>query len=374
MEKKDIAQNTRYGKLVSIVGIIVNALLAVAKILVGSLFGLISVVADGLNNLTDCGSSVVSLVSFHLSMKPADKEHPYGHERIEYVCSMVVAFMVLLVAFDTAKEALSKIITPTETVFTYWIVVVLTASILVKLSLHVVYKRYSKRINSPILEATATDCLTDCISTSVTLVCFVVSAITGFNADGYAGIAVSLFIAWSAIDLLRGIFSNLIGKAPDESMIRDIKERIMSHEGVLAVHDLSVYSYGPNKYFASAHIEVSASVDVMVSHELVDEIEIDFYQNTNVVLTGHLDPIETDNPHVTSLRSRMEQIILEYDPSYSIHDFRLVEGERHTNVLFDVVIPYDTKRTREEIRTYLDGQITAIDPRYRLVVTIEYGV
>ena len=160
MEKKDIAQNTRYGKLVSIVGIIVNALLAVAKILVGSLFGLISVVADGLNNLTDCGSSVVSLVSFHLSMKPADKEHPYGHERIEYVCSMVVAFMVLLVAFDTAKEALSKIITPTETVFTYWIVVVLTASILVKLSLHVVYKRYSKRINSPILEATATDCLT----------------------------------------------------------------------------------------------------------------------------------------------------------------------------------------------------------------------
>lgn len=374
MEKIQDKNNNKIGKIISIFGIILNIFLATGKILVGSLFGLISIVADGLNNLTDCGSSVVSLISFKFSSKPADKEHPYGHGRLEYVCSLFIAFIMLFVAFDTIKESIAKIASPSDTVFSYWIIAVLVFSIVIKFILFVSYKHFSKKLNSSILSATATDSLMDCIATSITLISVIVSHSFQIDMDGYAGIFVALFIAWSAYQVTKDIVSNLIGKAPDDSLINGIKSKILSYDGVLAVHDLSVYNYGANQYFASAHVEVSASIDVLISHELIDNIERDFARDTNIILTGHLDPVETDNPEVNELKLKVNEIAKNIDEKFSIHDLRIVKGEKNTNVLFDLVIPYDTKIPKDQLRETITNEIKNINSVYSVILTIEYGI
>lgn len=374
MDKNNIQQIEKCGSIASFVGIVANLLLAGCKVVVGAIFGVISVLADGLNNLTDCGSSIISVISFKLSARPADKEHPYGHERIEYVCSLIVAFLVAFVAIDTAKESIAKIISYSEIEFSYIILLVLAFSVLTKLFLFFYYKSVAKKINSSILSASAVDCLTDCISTAVVAVSCIVGKFWGVNIDGYAGIVVALFIGWSAINILKDIFSKLIGQAPEKEMLAEIKQRILSHEGVLDVHDLSVYSYGPNKYFASAHVEVDASVDVMVSHELVDDIERDFIKNTNIVLTGHLDPIVTDNAEVNDLKEKVLNAVAEVSSDFSVHDFRVVFGKRHTNVLFDVAIPYETKMTTSEINERISKAVKEIDEKYCAVITVEYCI
>lgn len=371
MEKTNVNKRAFYGKLASFVGIVVNVFLAVGKIIVGTLFGVISVFADGINNLTDCGSSVISIISFKLSAKPADKEHPFGHERIEYIFSLVVAFLIFFVAFETVKESFSKIIEPSEFAFSTWVLIMLAVSIVSKLCLFFYYKVMSRKIDSSILKATSIDCLTDCVSTTVVLVSFLIGNFSGVNIDGYAGVFVSLFIGYSAINILKEVFSTLIGKAPDEKLINEIREKILSYKGVLGVHDMSVYSYGPNKYFASVHIEVDAKADVLDSHELVDLIEKEFLQSTGIVLTGHLDPIVTDDERVNTLRAQIEDILNEIDERLSLHDFRMVFGESRTNVLFDVAIPYDFKLSKEEIKALIEEKVALIDKKYCLVITIE---
>lgn len=371
MEKTNVNKRAFYGKLASFVGIVVNVFLAVGKIIVGTLFGVVSVFADGINNLTDCGSSVISIISFKLSAKPADKEHPFGHERIEYIFSLVVAFLIFFVAFETVKESFSKIIEPSEFAFSTWVLIMLAVSIVSKLCLFFYYKVMSRKIDSSILKATSIDCLTDCVSTTVVLVSFLIGNFSGVNIDGYAGVFVSLFIGYSAINILKEVFSTLIGKAPDEKLINEIREKILSYKGVLGVHDMSVYSYGPNKYFASVHIEVDAKADVLDSHELVDLIEKEFLQSTGIVLTGHLDPIVTDDERVNTLRAQIEDILKEIDERLSLHDFRMVFGESRTNVLFDVAIPYDFKLSKEEIKALIEEKVALIDKKYCLVITIE---
>ena len=232
----------------------------------------------------------------------------------------------------------------------------------------------AKNIESDILKASSVDCLTDCVSTSVVMISVLVSKFFGLNMDGYAGVFVALFIGYSAIGILKDIFSKLIGQAPDKELLAFIKDKIMSHEGVLDVHDLSVYSYGPNKYFASAHIEVDAKTDVLISHELVDDIERDFIKNTNIVLTGHLDPVETDNPLVNELKEKVSHAVKGIDPEFTIHDFRLVIGERRTNVLFDVAIPYETTLSKSEISQKISKAVSDIDARYCAVITVEYCI
>ncbi|MBE5749447.1 MAG: cation transporter [Clostridiales bacterium] len=359
------------GKSTSIIGIIVNSILAVGKIVLGIISGAISVLADGLNNLTDCGSSIISTISFKLSSKPADKEHPYGHERIEYVCSLAVAFLILLVAFETIMESVNKIIAPIGVDFSIVLVLVLVVSILAKLCLFIYYRAVAKRINSDILKATATDSLTDSISTFVVLASLCVYKFTGVNVDGYAGILVAAFIAYSAVGILKDMFSKLIGQAVDEQMLFEIKRKIMTYTGVLGVHDLSVYSYGPNKYFASAHIEVDASVDVLVSHELVDFIEKSFIEDTNIVLTGHLDPIVVDDERVNQLKEKVETIINEINECFTIHDFRVVFGENRTNVLFDVAVPYALIENKNQIKQTIEKRIKTLGEQYYAVITVE---
>ncbi len=364
-------ERTSKGTIASIIGILVNILLAIVKIAVGAIFGLVSVLTDGLNNLTDCGSSIISLISFKLSSKPADKEHPYGHERIEYVCSMAVAFIILFIAITMVIESINKILEPTNVEFSLIVAIVLCVSILFKFGLFLYYKTTAKKINSSILKATAVDSLSDCVSTFVVAICFIISCLTNFNIDGYAGILVSIFIGYSAIGILGDVFSMLIGKAPEESMLKEIKEKILAYPNVLGVHDLSVYCYGPNKYFASAHVEVDAKVDVLDSHELVDKIEKDFLEETGIVLTGHLDPIIIDDERVNTLKEKTQAILVEIDESFSLHDFRMVFGKNQTNVLFDVAVPYACKLTKDEIKNKIETEIKKIDEKYCLVITIE---
>lgn len=374
MQKTDSNKRNNLGKIASFIGIAVNLVLAVGKIAVGAIFGVISVLADGLNNMTDCGNSIISALSFKLSSRPADKEHPFGHERIEYICSLVVAFLILIVAFDTFKESLGKIFNPTGLAFSFWIIGALCGSIVAKCCLYFYYKVVANKIDSDMLKASAVDCLSDCISTSVVLVSVIVYKIFAVNLDGYAGLLVALFIAWSAVGILREIFSKLIGQAPDKEFLTEIKNKILSYDGVLDVHDLSVYSYGPNKYFASAHIEVDANVDVLVSHELIDDIERDFVENTNIVLTGHLDPIVIDNDEVNEVKQKVILAIKDLSEDFSIHDFRLVCGERRTNVLFDVAIPYDTAMSKAEIYGKVKEIVNNIDKKYCAVITVEYYI
>ena len=361
----------KIGKIASIVGILANMLLACAKILVGALFGALSVLADGLNNLTDCGSSVMSLISFKLSNKPADKEHPFGHERIEYILSMIVAFIILIISFELFKEGFNKILSPVQMEFSLVVILVLIGSILIKLALFFYNKITAEKINSNILKATSIDNFTDCISTFTVLVAMLINKFFNLNLDGYASVLVAIFIAISGIGVLKETMSHLIGQAPDKELVDMIKEKILSHEEVLGIHDLSVYCYGPNKYFASVHVEVDSSVDVMISHELVDQIEQEFFEQTNILLTGHLDPIAVNDEEVNKLKEITTYYLKEINNEFTLHDFRIVKGPNNTNLIFDVAVPYENKLTDSEIKQRLTEKINELKGSYKLVIKIE---
>lgn len=359
------------GKNASIIGLFVNLLLAIGKIITGTISGLISVTADGLNNLSDCGGSMISLVSFKISSKPADKEHPYGHERIEYISSMIVSFLILLIAYELVAESISKIISPVATTFSNIVMLVLLASIIVKFCLFFYFRLTANKINSDLLKASAIDSLSDCISTSVVLISVIVSKLSSINIDGYAGLLVAIFIAIAGIKILKEVISKLIGQAPDKEVFESIKSRILNHKEVLGVHDLNVYCYGPNKYFASVHIELDAKTDSLLAHELIDDIEREFIQETNIVLTGHHDPIVTDDAEVNEMREKVNKLVNEIDPSFSMHDFRMVKGPNKTNIIFEIAVPFDTKMKDNEIINILTENIKEIDTKYTPVIMVE---
>lgn len=359
------------GKLTSVVGIITNILLAVGKIVVGALSGFISVLADGLNNLSDCGSSVVSLISFKMSSKPADKEHPFGHERIEYISSMLVAFVILVIAFELAKESISKIVSPSAIEFSFIILLVLIISIVIKAGMYIFYRIMAKKINSDILKASSMDSLIDCISTTIVLTSIIIGKLTGFNIDGYAGLLVVVFISIAGINIVKEMVSKLIGQAPSKEVVDSIKTRVLSFEYVLGIHDLAVYSYGPNKYFASVHIELEASMDSLLAHEIIDNIERDFAQNTNIILTGHHDPIVTNDKEVNKMRKKINSLVTEIDKSFLMHDFRMVKGPTKTNLIFEIAVPFENKLSDSEIIKILEEKITNIDKNYTPVIMIE---
>ena len=371
MKDEEICLREKKGKIASIVGVLANIFLAGTKIAVGLIFGFISVLADGLNNLSDSGSSLVSFVSFKLSSKPADKEHPYGHQRIEYVASMIVSFLILLIAFELLTESISKIIKPEDLEFSYIIVLVLVLSILVKFGMFFYYRSVANKINSDILKATSADSISDCVSTTAVLIAILIGKFTNVNIDGYIGLLVALFIAWSGIKIFKETVSKLIGQAPDEETVTEIKKRLLSKKQVLGIHDLSVYSYGPNKYFASVHIEIDASVDVLVAHELIDEIEREFAKETNILLTGHHDPIVTNDEETNSMRRKVAKIVKKINPDFSMHDFRMVKGPNLTNVIFEVATTFDSKLSAEEIEKILKEEIAKIGEHYRPVIIVE---
>ena len=346
-----------YGRVAGIVGIVCNLLLSVIKFIIGSVTNSVSITADATNNMTDAGSSIVTLIGFRLSEKPADEDHPYGHARIEYITGLIISFLTLIIGYDILKTSVSKIFNPEEIVFNWVSVVILGVSIFFKLWLSVFNKTLGKKIKSQALEATAADSRNDVISTAAVLIATVISHFTGFNLDGYMGLCVAVFIIISGIGLVKETVGPLLGQAPSKEMYELIENKILSYENVLGVHDLMVHSYGPGSYFASAHIEMDAKIDVLTCHDIMDTIERDFANNDSIHIVVHLDPTVLDCDETNELKESVKEILYDIDPIITFHDFRVVYGEKAKNVLFDVVIPPKYKYSDTELISIIKNRV-----------------
>lgn len=362
----------RYGKFAGILGIVSNLLLFIIKIIVGTLFNSISIIADAINNLSDSGSSLVTLMGFKISGKPADAKHPYGHARMEYISGLIVSFIVLFLGIQLFKSSVDKILNPQMTRFSVISIIVLAISILIKLWQCMTYRKIGRLIHSETLTATSVDSSNDIISTSAVLIATVVTRLTGFNLDGYMGAAVALFILISGIKLVSDTISPLLGTAPTKELVDSIYKRILSYDNIIGLHDLTVHSYGAGKCFASVHCEVSAEQDIMVSHDIIDNIERDFLDNHGIHMVIHLDPIITDDARTNKLKMQVEDIIDNLSPEISMHDFRVVWGVSHSNLIFDIVVPFDFQWSDDELIALITNGIHGLDSTYHSVITVDH--
>lgn len=368
----DLTVRARCGKRAGLLGIVLNTLLAGGKIAVGALSGAISVLADGLNNLTDCGSNVVSVIGFKMSEKPADKEHPFGHRRAESVASLLIAVIILVVAVELAVSSAEKILSPAETDFSYLLMGVLGISIAVKLFMFFLNRNLGKKLSSEALLATAADSISDTVATALVLVSAVVSRFTNVDLDGWLGIAVALFIAFTGFTILKDTVSGLLGRAPSKQTVDDIEKRVLSFAGVKGVHDLIVHDYGQNKMYVTVHVEVSDDLSITEAHDLADSIEKDFAVETGIELTVHIDPLVYGDPEIDRLKEEAEKIVQGIDPAFLIHDFRVVGGEQHKNLVFEVAIPFECALSETEVlRRIRDGVAKLNGGPCGCVVTVE---
>ncbi len=363
-----------YGTMASIVGILFNFLLFIAKFTVGTLFGSIAIRADAVNNLSDAGTQVISLVSFRIASKPADREHPFGHARIEYVSSMIVAFLILLIGVDVFKESVDKIIHPTLPDASKLTVIVLVASIAVKLWLGFFNRKLGRRIDSTVMHATATDCFSDCLSTGAIFIATVVSLLfpeLGINLDAYMGVIVAILILVAGVRILNETKNSILGEAPADEIVETIRSVVEEYPNALGMHDLTVHNYGPGHTVAAFHIEVDGNEDIFVTHDMVDTIEQRLRRDHHIDATIHMDPIVTDDEQTNRMRRETEQAVLRIDPRLRIHDFRFVPGATHTNLIFDVAVPFELKMKDDEIRDRIACEISRIDPNYFVVLTVD---
>ncbi len=370
-DTKDANVRTNVGKLSGIVGIFSNLFLFVIKFVIGTIVHSVSIQADGVNNLTDAGSNIISILSFHLANKPADKDHPFGHERTETIASLFVGILILVLGFETAKESISKVIHPGSIDFRIASVIILLISIIVKFWMYAYNKKLSKTYDSSLLEATALDSISDVCGTTAVLVSTLLSPVLHFNLDGYMGIVVSGIILYGAYGLLRDMINSLIGEAPDPELVHNIVDRIMAHPAILGVHDMMLHNYGPNKIFASAHVEVDSSKDIFETHDHIDNIEREVKENMNIDLVLHMDPVKVNDPETELYRAKVVEAIHQIDPKWGFHDFRIVSGPTHVNLVFDLVIPFEEKYSQEEIEAMLLKHIQS-DKKIYLVLTIDH--
>ena len=370
-DTKDANVRTNIGKLSGIVGIFSNLFLFVIKFVIGTIVHSVSIQADGVNNLTDAGSNIISILSFHLANKPADKDHPFGHERTETIASLFVGILILVLGFETAKESISKVIHPGSIDFRIASVIILLISIIVKFWMYAYNKKLSKTYDSSLLEATALDSISDVCGTTAVLVSTLLSPVLHFNLDGYMGIVVSGIILCGAYGLLRDMINSLIGEAPDPKLVHNIVDRIMAHPAILGVHDMMLHNYGPNKIFASAHVEVDSSKDIFETHDHIDNIEREVKENMNIDLVLHMDPVKVNDPETELYRAKVVEAIHQIDPKWGFHDFRIVSGPTHVNLVFDLVIPFEEKYSQEEIEDMLLKHIQS-DKKIYLVLTIDH--
>ncbi len=370
-DTKDANVRTSIGKLSGIVGIFSNLFLFVIKFVIGTIVHSVSIQADGVNNLTDAGSNIISILSFHLANKPADKDHPFGHERTETIASLFVGILILVLGFETAKESISKVIHPGSIDFRIASVIILLISIIVKFWMYAYNKKLSKTYDSSLLEATALDSISDVCGTTAVLVSTLLSPVLHFNLDGYMGIVVSEIILYGAYGLLRDMINSLIGEAPDPELVHNIVDMIMAHPAILGVHDMMLHNYGPNKIFASAHVEVDSSKDIFETHDHIDNIEREVKENMNIDLVLHMDPVKVNDLETELYRAKVVEAIHQIDPKWGFHDFRIVSGPTHVNLVFDLVIPFEEKYTQEEIEEMLLKHIES-DKKIYLVLTIDH--
>ena len=369
---KDAAVRTAYGNLASLVGMACNILLCIGKLLAGTLFGSIAIMADALNNLSDASSNVVSLIGFRLAAKAPDAEHPYGHARYEYLAGLVVSVTILAIGLSLLKESALKVLHPTPVVFSWLSIGVLAASILVKLWLSSFNRAVGKKINSETLMATAADSRNDVLTTGAVLLSTLLCSLTGYGImDGIMGVGVAAFILWSGWGLVMDTLSPLLGESPSPELVEHIERTVMSYPGVLGVHDLMVHDYGPGHQFASLHVEFPAETDPLTAHDVIDNIENDFLKKDRLQVTIHYDPIVTADASVGVLRARLKEHARQLDPRLSIHDLRIVPGDSHTNVLFDLVFPAGYTGDIDQMLAKMCQFVKEQDPKYCCVVKVE---
>ena len=369
---KDAAVRTAYGNLASLVGMACNILLCIGKLLAGTLFGSIAIMADALNNLSDASSNVVSLIGFRLAAKAPDAEHPYGHARYEYLAGLVVSVTILAIGLSLLKESALKVLHPTPVVFSWLSIGVLAASILVKLWMSGFNRAVGKKINSETLMATAADSRNDVLTTGAVLLSTILCSLTGYGImDGIMGVGVAAFILWSGWGLVMDTLSPLLGESPSPELVEHIERTVMSYPGVLGVHDLMVHDYGPGHQFASLHVEFPAETDPLTAHDVIDNIENDFLKKDRLQVTIHYDPIVTADASVGVLRARLKEHARQLDPRLSIHDLRIVPGDSHTNVLFDLAFPAGYTGDIDQMLAKMCQFVKEQDPKYCCVVKVE---
>lgn len=367
----------RYGLVAGIFGIISNALLCVFKLIVGIIGNSITIIADAINNLSDAGSSVVTLVGFKLSATPPDNDHPFGHARYEYITSLLVSVTVLFIGILLLKSSIEKCITPEEVSVSVYTYIVLGVAIAMKLVQMLIYLDFSKAINSGALKASAADSRNDVLATVAVLISTIVIDVAGdkispkVSVDGIMGIAVSAFIIVSSILLIKEAMSPILGEKPPKELVDKITAKILSYNGVIGVHDLVVHSYGENHCFVVAHVEVPADVDITKSHDVIDNIEHDFWNEMHVRITIHMDPVDTKNKQLAVLKLRAQNAIANLDENLSLHDFRLVSGQTHTNMLFDIVIPYGSNITLNDVKDALKKEFGNDPVKYFFVIDMD---
>ncbi len=369
---KDAAVRTAYGNLASLVGMACNILLCIGKLLAGTLFGSIAIMADALNNLSDASSNVVSLIGFRLAARAPDAEHPYGHARYEYLAGLVVSVTILAIGLSLLKESALKVLHPTPVAFSWLSIGVLVASILVKLWLSGFNRTVGKKIDSETLMATAADSRNDVLTTGAVLLSTILCSLTGYGImDGIMGVGVAAFILWSGWGLVMDTLSPLLGESPSPELVEHIERTVMSYPGVLGVHDLMVHDYGPGHQFASLHVEFPAETDPLTAHDVIDNIENDFLKKDRLQVTIHYDPIVTADASVGVLRARLKEHARQLDPRLSIHDLRIVPGDSHTNVLFDLVFPAGYTGDIDQMLAKMCQFVKEQDPKYCCVVKVE---
>jgi len=369
--ESEAAARARMGKLAGFVGVFSNLLLFCLKLAVGLFSGSIAITADAVNNLSDCGSSVITLLGFRLGSIPADEKHPYGHARYEYLSGLAVSVLVLLIGFEFLKNAVGKIISPTPVAFSAVVGLVLAVSVVIKLWQGTFNKRVGREIGSGALGATATDSIGDALSTSSVLLAALVAHFTGLHLDGWAGALVALFVLVSGVRLIKETLDPLLGQAPGRELVGEIGKRIMSYTGVIGLHDLMVHNYGPGRCFASVHVEVPADQDIMESHDVIDNIERDFLEKMNIHLVAHMDPIVINDEETNEMRAYVNRVVKEYDPALSAHDFRIVKGVSHMNFIFDVVIPPRYGLTDNELRAAIAERVRLPGKTVYCVITVD---
>ena len=361
----------KYGMLGGFVGITCNIVLFLSKFIAGLLTSSIAITADSFNNLSDAGSSIVTLVGFKLAGAPADNEHPFGHGRIEYISGLIVSMVIILVGVELGKGSVEKIINAEDISFSVISLIILIGSILVKLWLGIFNKSLGERINSATMKATAMDSISDVIATSAVVLSILIYKFTGFNIDGYIGILVALFICYTGIQTAKDTLNPLLGEAPEKEFVKEIEDFVVAYQDIVGVHDLIVHNYGPGRRIISLHAEVPSKIDILKIHDTIDIIERDLHKRFDCEAVIHMDPIVVDDEVLNNTFKKVKQVIKSIDSNFSIHDFRMVTGDTHTNLIFDLEVPFNYKITDKDIKQKISDEIKNINSKYELVISID---
>ncbi len=370
-DTKQPAVRQAYGMLCGAVGIGFNILLFAFKFLAGTISGSIAITADAFNNLSDAGSSIVTLVGFKMAGQEADSDHPFGHGRIEYITGFIVSIVIVVMGFELGKSSVDKIIHPEAIVFQPVMVVILVISVLIKLYMNFYNRKIAEKLNSASIRATATDSLSDSIATTIVLIGILISETLGLQLDGYFGLLVALFILKAGIGAAMETLNPLLGQPPEQEYVKSIEEYVMSHPDIVGVHDLVVHDYGPGRRMISLHTEVPASGDICELHDTIDNIERELKDKLGCEAVIHMDPVETDDEQVIGMKQKVALLMKQIGEDVTIHDFRMVSGPTHTNLIFDIVVPFSEKMSETQVKSEVDRLIRTLGGQYFAVVNVD---